>query len=161
MSDSGENQPVYTDENRRAVLMVMRIIWLALVVGQIGFGAVVIFMIRQAGPSQQSHLTGQMFAIACGVFIGAVGLGYFLRNQSYKKHWHEHAVAPPGYFQGNLILLALLESSSFLTLVLVMLHGEVFPLILPAVASLAVQCANYPSPLPMQPHAPELGDPSP
>lgn len=151
----------YTDENRRATLMVLRVVWLALLVGQLGFGAVVIFMAMRAEPTDQAHLGGQMLAIAGGVLIGAIGLGYFVRNQSYKKHWQEHAVTPPGFFQGNLILLAALEGSSFLTLVFVMLSGEVFPLVLPAVASLAVQCANFPTGEPMQPSLPDYIDSSP
>jgi hypothetical protein len=84
-----------------------------------------------------------------------------VRNQSYKKHWREHAVAPPGFFQGNLILFAALEGSSFLTIVFVMLSGQVFPMILPAVASLAVQCANFPSGQPMEPALPDISKPAP
>lgn len=155
------DQPIYTDANRRATLMILRVIWLALIVGQVSFGAVVILMMMNAGATGQTHLRGQMLAIASGVFIGAVGLGYFVRNQSYKKHWQEHAVTPPGFFQGNLILLAALEGSSFLTIVFVMLSGQVFPMILPAVASLAVQCANFPSGQPMERAMPDFSKPTP
>lgn len=146
----------YTDSNRRATLMILRVIWMVLVVGQISFGAVAILMTMNAETTGQTHLRGQMLAIATGVFIGAVGLGYFVRNQSYKKHWQEHAVTPPGFFQGNLLLFAALEGASFLTIVFVMLSGQVFPMILPAVASLAVQCANFPSGLPMEPALPDF-----
>ena len=152
--------PIYTDANRRATLMILRVIWLVLIVGQVSFGAVAILMMN-AEPTGQAHLRGQMLAIASGVFIGAVGLGYFVRNQSYKKHWQEHAVTPPGFFQGNLILLAALEGSSFMTIVFVMLSGQVFPMILPAVASLAVQCANFPSGQPMEPAIPDFPKPTP
>lgn len=155
------SSPIYTDVNRRATLMIMRVIWLAFIVGQVGFGAVAILMMMNAEPTGQAHLRGQMLAIASGIFIGAVGLGYFARNQSYKKHWQEHAVTPPGFFQGNLILLAALEGSSFMTVVFVMLSGQVFPMILPAVASLAVQCANFPSGQPMEPALPDISKPTP
>lgn len=151
----------YTDAERRSTLMIIRIIWLAFILGQVSFGAVVIFMALNASTTNQSHLRGQMLAIACGVFIGAVGLGYFVRNQSYKKHWQGHAVTPPGFFQGNLILLAALEGSSFLTIVFVMLSGQAFPMILPAVASLAVQCANFPSGQPMRPAVPDYAKTTP
>jgi len=142
-------EPMPTDDNRQGTLLIVRIIWLALLVGQIGFGAVVYYQVRVGQAGDQVQLSGQMLAIASGILIGAIGLGYYARNQSYKKHWRGSVVTPAGFFQGNLILLALLEVSSFVTLVFVMVTGQVFPMILPAVASLAVQCVNYPSGLPM------------
>lgn len=144
------DQPTYTDADRRSTLMILRVIWVVLVVGQVCFGAVVIFSVLNPHTAGQTQLRGQMMAIATGVLIGAVGLGYFIRNQSYKKHWQGHAVTPAGFFQGNLILLAALEGSSFVTLVFVMTSGQVFPMVLPAVASLAVQCANFPTGAPME-----------
>ncbi len=146
---------IHTDANRRGTLIVVRIIWLALLVGQLGFGGVVYFQVKAGQAGDQAQLSGQMLTIASGILIGAIGLGYFARNQSYKKHWHGNCVSPPGFFQGNLILLALLELSSFVTLVFVMVTGQLFPLILPAVASLAVQCVNFPSGLPMQDTPPD------
>jgi hypothetical protein len=140
----------YTDANRRITLIVMRIIWSALIVGQVGFGAVVLYQVKIGQAGDQSQLVGQMLAIAIAVLIAAVGIGYFSRNQSYKKHWQGNAVTPPGFFQGNLILFAALEGASFITLIFVMTTGQVFPMILPAVASLGIQFANFPSGLPMQ-----------
>jgi FtsH-binding integral membrane protein len=150
--------PSYTDANRRATLMVVRIVWSALVLGQLGFGVVVYLTLQSGSMSQQyqPHLAPQMLAIAIAVLVGAMGLGYFVRNQAYKKHWCEHAVGPPGFFMGNLILLALLEGASFVTFVFVLMTGQLLPMILPAVASLAVQAVNFPSGLPMQSSPPDF-----
>ncbi len=155
------DQPTYTDAERRSTLVVTRIIWLALIVGQVSFGSIVLYRAYTGQLDNQSQLEGQMLTIAVGVLIGAVGLGYFARNQSYKKHWHGNAVAPPGYFQGNLILLAALEGSSFTTLVFMMVSGQMFPMVLPAIASLAIQCANFPSAIPMQDTPPDFSTGSP
>ena len=149
-------QPIYTDADRRSTLMILRVIWLVLIVGQVSFGAVVVFTMLNPGSVGESQLRGQMLAIASAVLVGAVGLGYYIRNQSYKKHWQEHAVTPAGFFQGNLILLAALEASSFLTLVFVMISGQVIPMILPAVVSLAVQCVNFPTGAPMEATMPDF-----
>ncbi len=150
------DQPTYTDADRRSTLLILRVIWGVLIMGQVSFGAVVIFSMLNPEAAGETQLRGQMLAIAVGVLIGAVGLGYFVRNQSYKKHWQGHAVTPAGFFQGNLILLAALEGSSFLTLVFVMISGQVFPMVLPAVASLAVQCANFPTGAPMESTMPDM-----
>lgn len=149
-------EPTYTDANRRGTLLIVRIVWLALLVGQLGFGAVVLQQVMAGQSGGQTQLRGQMLAIATGVLIGAVGIGYFARNQSYKKHWRGDAVTPPGFFQGNLILLAVLELASFVTLIFVMVTGQVFPMILPAVASLAIQCANFPGSGPMESTPPDF-----
>lgn len=150
------DEPIHTDANRHGTLIVVRIIWFALIVGQLGFGVIVYLQARSGQAGDQSQLQGQMLAIATAILIGAIGLGYFARNQSYKKHWQANAVTPPGFFQGNLILFAALEFASFVTLVFVLLTGQLFPMILPAVASLAVQCVNYPSGLPMQSTPPDF-----
>ncbi len=160
-------QPTYTDTDRRSTLLIVRVIWIALVLTQLGFGSVVVATVLSAGGDAsgggaatsgggQSQLSGQMLAIGVGVLIGAVGMGYFIRNQSYKKHWQGHAVTPPGYFQGNLVLLALLEMASFVVLVFVLISGKLFPVVLPAVASLAVQCVNFPVGTPMDEALPEM-----
>jgi len=147
----------YTDTNRRLTLMVVRIIWGVLMLGQLGFGAVVWSLIQSGSirDQYQPQLRSQMFAISVAVLIGCVGVGYFTRNQSYKKHWQAHAVTPPGFFQGNLILLVCLEGASFSSLCSIMMTGQVFPMILPAVVSLALQFVNFPSGSPMQPMLPD------
>ena len=150
------SDPTFTATDRRNTLLIVRVIWIMLVLGQVGFGAVVVLTVMSASGSGQGHLKSQMLAIGAGVLIGAVGLGYFARNQAYKKHWQGHAVTPAGYFQGNLILLALLEMASFLSLVFVMISGELFPVVLPALGSLVVQCVNFPSGAPMQEALPDM-----
>ena len=150
------NEQTYTDADRRGTLLMVRIIWFGLVMGQVAFGFVAVLRVLNMEAGQQNQLQIQMLAIAIGVLIGAVGIGYFARNQAYKRHWQGHAVTPAGFFMGNLILLALLETASFVSLVMVMLGGQVFPMVLPAVASLAIQCANFPSGMPMQQSPPDF-----
>ncbi len=155
--------PTFTDANRRATLLIVRIIWFALVLGQVGFGVVAYLSTRSPGAEagQQPQLGSQMFVISLGVLIGAIGLGYFARNQSYKKFWQGHAVTPPGFFMGNLILFSALEGASFLSLVFAMTTGQFFPLALPAAVSLAVQVVNFPSALPMQSTPPHFAQHTP
>ncbi len=151
-------ETTYTDANRRLTLMIVRVIWSVLMLGQLGFG-VVVWLVIHSGSMQdqyQTQLRTQMFAIAVAVLIGCVGVGHYTRNQSYKKHWQAHAVTPPGFFQGNLILLVALEGAAFVSLGFIMLTGQVFPMILPAVISIAIQIANFPSGAPMQTSPPDF-----
>jgi len=145
--------------SRHRTLWVLRVIWAMLIFGQLGFGTVALVSANQAGGDGQTQLRFQMFAIALGLLIGAVGLGYFVRNQFYKRFWREHAIAPQGYFLGNLLLFVLLEVVSMLSFVFVLISASIFPVVLPAAASLAVQCVNFPTGLPMASASPDLGAP--
>ncbi len=142
--------------SRHRTLWVLRIVWFALIAGQLGFGFVAYLAAQQAHSAAQTQLSSQMLVIAFGVLIGAVGMGYFLRNQIYKRCWQTHAVTPQGFFMGNLLLFALLDGVSLLTFAFVMMSGQLFPMILPAAVSLAVQFANFPSGLPMESTPPDF-----
>jgi hypothetical protein len=142
--------------SRRRTLWVLRIFWFALIAGQLAFGFVAYIASQQEHADAQTQLRLQMFLIAVGTLIGAVGLGYFLRNQIYKRCWQTHCVTPQGFFMGNLLLFALLDAVSLLTFVFVMMSGQLFPMILPAIASLAVQIANFPNGLPMDSTLPDF-----
>ncbi len=148
--------PTQHTANPQRTLWVLRIVWFALIAGQLGFGFVAYMAAQQGQTDAQTQLSFQMLVIAVGMLIGAVGMGYFIRNQVYKRCWQTHAVTPQGFFMGNLLLFALLDGVSLLTFVFVMMSGQLFPMILPAVASLAVQCANFPSGTPMESTPPDF-----
>jgi hypothetical protein len=83
--------------------------------------------------------------------IAAVPLGYFLRMQSYKRHWQGDVIAPQGYLVGNLLLWALCEGCSLVTIAFCLLVGSLWPAIAPSLVALSVQVLNYPDGRPMFP----------
>lgn len=136
----------------KSVLFTTRVIWFALLCGQVMFMFFALFMIADAGKEVAEESSDLLlFYIACGMLVTLLPAGLFIRNQVYKSHWREHRVAAPGYFIGNLILLAMMEGVSFLGLVGVMLGGKMVPFILPSVVAMLVQVVNFPTGRPMEP----------
>ncbi len=131
-------------------LLTTRILWAALLAGQLVFLAVIAVMMSQGSLKPvEPQLTMTLFAVALGAIILAIPLGYFLRGQIYKKHWRENIVEPRGYVTGNLVLLALCEGPAMLALVACLLSASFWPALLPALLAMGIQILNFPHGQPM------------
>lgn len=137
-------------------LLMTRIVWAALLVGQVAFGAVVAALLTGGTIEGDPSLYPLLFYVCVALLVGAVVLGYFARNQVYKAHWREHAVLPRGYMAGNLALLALMEMTSFAALVAVLVTERLLPTLLVAVISVLVQLINFPDGRAMRPTPPDF-----
>lgn len=135
-------------------LLQTRLIWLILILGQIAFGVVVLFLNGQRNTPANADLYPVLLYVSIGVFVSSVMMGYFLRNQIYKANWQEHAITPKGYFTGNLLLMAMLEGAAILPMATILITGNVLPTGAVALAALAVQAVNFPTGGPMQPSQP-------
>ncbi len=130
---------------------ITRLIWIAMLMGQVSLMFVV--LASQESTSQTAIPLANiwnLFIASWVTLVICVGGGLFARNQMYKRHWVDKAVTPVGYFQGNLILLALCEVASLFGWVVVMMH-ETFgwPVWVPVLA-MAVQILNFPNGRAMQ-----------
>jgi hypothetical protein len=144
-----------------ASLRVIRVIWLALLMGQIGFMFAIVVVWHGSTGFQASPEQGRLiFLITVGMLLVSVPLGYFIRSQTYKRNWQGTQITPQGYFVGNLILLAMCESVSLTGLVATLLSGRLWPTILPSVAAMAVQVVNFPNGRAMRPAYPDFNTPS-
>ena len=90
----------------------------------------------------------------------ATPVGYFIRNQTYKRHWQAGAVTPRGYVTGNLRLYACVDVASVLALLAASVDGSVRLAGLPLFLAAAVIVLNYPTGAPMHPQPPRLGKPA-
>jgi F0F1-type ATP synthase membrane subunit c/vacuolar-type H+-ATPase subunit K len=138
----------------RQALLIARIIWAMLLLGQLVFAVVVLGLALSRTEERATELGALLLWVALGMLVLAVVAGYFIRNQTYKAHWREHSVAPQGYVTGNIILLAMLEATAFFSLIAVLATGVIFPMILPGAAALVVQLINFPTGKAMQPTEP-------
>ena len=85
-------------------------------------------------------------------------MGYFLRNQTYKRYWRGDAVTGEGYFLGHVWLFGALELPAVLSAVAVIGGGDTWPAIGPLAASAAVMAVNFPHGRPMRAEGPRLGE---
>jgi F0F1-type ATP synthase membrane subunit c/vacuolar-type H+-ATPase subunit K len=141
----------------KQTLLVTRIVWGALLAGQLMFLGVIVAMGRvQAVSAPLVDPQRMLFLVSAAFTVVAIGMGYFVRMQTYKAGWQGDAIRPASYFTGNLLLLALLEGASLLALVVTMLHGALWPTIAPAVVAMMMQVVNFPNGRAMEPASPRL-----
>jgi hypothetical protein len=142
--------PPSIDETR--ALLTIRVIWAALILGQVVFAAVIAVINSGDQPVGDDAELGQvLFYASAGLLALAVPTAYFIRGQIYKANWRGNAITPAGYISGNLLFLAMLEGASLLSLVAVLLGGAFWPNALPAALAVVVQLVNFPDGKPMRP----------
>lgn len=139
---------------RRRALVQIRLLWVALVIGQVFFAGFAAWAVG-TGRSGAAADAGRVLLIAavCGGAV-AVLSGYFVRGQVYKLHWRQQAVAPHGYLVGNLILLAMMEAVSILAITGGLVGGCISTAFGVAFGPLFVQLINFPDGRAMLPTAP-------
>ena len=146
-----EDQPG-SESNPRGMLITTRILWAALLAGQIGFMFVILVIWSQKAdsPAQNSEDVAQIIGyIAIAMLVLLTPIGYFIRNQVYKANWEGDVVTPLGYMRGNIILLAMLEGTAFLGLIGTLVQGSFGLPLVPAVVAMAIQVINFPHGRPM------------
>ncbi len=145
--------PPDVETERKQVLRNARVMWAALLFGEFAFGAIVAALTSGAfgdAPAADPDLASIMTGAGLLMLVTVVPIAYFIRGQIYKRHWRDHAVAPRGYFAGNLLLWAACEGVAFFGLVGVLVTGSWWPL-LAAVVAMAAQIVNHPHGRPMLP----------
>ena len=142
-------KPAVTPEQS---LRTVRIIWAALLMGQVVFLVIVMWLIRQPAerPPVDPNVRRTLLIICAAWLATAVPIGYFIRLKAYEKgRGPDGAVAPGSYATGNIILLALCEGVSLFAIVGILLSRQVMPFIYPTVLAIAVQALNFPTGAPL------------
>jgi len=131
-----------------------RVLWFGLVGAQVIVAGVVVYLISAGRAPAQGELYPALLFVSLGALVLLTPVAYFVRNQVYKANWRENAVTPRGYVTANVMLLAILESISFIALMAALVVGALVPTALIALVSLGVQAINFPNGTPMTPRTP-------
>src|SRR5689334_5630730 len=123
-----------------ARLRVLRIIWAALLMGQLMFLAVAMTVGRSSQPVDQTML----FYIAAGMLVMATPVAYLLRAQMYANGRQlDGSISGAAYAGGNILLWAMFEGVGMFSIVGVMLNGGRGPHLYVTAAALAMQVVNF------------------
>ena len=141
-------------------LKTLRIIWGALIWGQIVIGGVMWFI--GSDDSTESAATESSWPIltvaSLALLAICVPMAYFLRNQVYKSHWQSEAVTPAGYLKANMLFAMLLDAPAVLSAISTLFAGEAFPHLVPLITAVAIMLINFPHGRPMQSTSVRLGE---
>jgi hypothetical protein len=132
-------------------LLSARVVWCALLGGQLAFVLVILGIWRSVDIHMQAepHVRHLVRYAGVAALLVCVPLGYYFRMQTYKRYWRGSVIAPQGYFTGNLVLFALLETAGTISLAAALVSGSFWPAGVPAGIALAVHLANFPNGKPM------------
>ncbi|HTL28495.1 MAG TPA: hypothetical protein VL282_04720 [Tepidisphaeraceae bacterium] len=128
-------------------LLVLRVIWAALLIGELTFMIIVLKLGRNmnALPDPQS-----LTIINGAMLVTLIPAGIVVRRAVYAKGTIDGAVSPQAYTTGNIIFHVLCEGVAFFGLVITMLSGQTGLAFAIALAAMAVQILNFPTGGPMQ-----------
>ena len=135
----------------RKALMTVRIIWVAMLMGQLTFAAIAVGIVTSAAgeaPGDAASVS-MLFIISCAMIVTAIPVGLFVRGQVFKRHWQGDIVTPRGYAGGNIIAFASCEGPVFFSLIVCLIARSFWPYAIPAAAGLVVFLLLWPSGKPM------------
>ena len=135
-------------------LLQMRLIWGALLAGQLIFMVfVIVYCLNNDSPSLEADRI--LYGAATGVCLVIVLMASYIRMQIYKRHWVENAVTPQGYVSGQVVSLGMIEGANMLSLVIIFLGGKFDVTFSLPIALLAVFLTSFPNGKPMEPAMPD------
>jgi hypothetical protein len=138
------------DREFKTRVMTLRIIWFALLMGQIVFAAVVLFILPPQR-RQSPDMLRLMFWIVLAMLLILVPLGLIVRKIIYRGGMDQSgAVSPQAYATGMIVFLAMCEGVGFFGLVCTMLNGGPGPHLVVAVTAMAIQLVSFPTGSPMR-----------
>lgn len=149
--------PMQTPKSPKETLKAMRVLWAALLGGQVIFAGVVAFTSVSSGPLMTDlGFIQTLFYISLGLLVAGAFVGHVGRMQCYKRHWENSVVKPEGYAAGNLIFWACCEGTSLFSLMVALLAGSFFPYAAAAAVAMSLMISTWPNGNPMKPAEPEL-----
>ena len=126
----------------RRALATMRIIWGAIILGQLVFLAVLILVIM---PKQQPHPAQPVLVwMNLILLVTAVPMTFGLRQLAFRKTQVEGRIPAAVYSRANLIFWAGCESVSFFGMVVAMLNDTLWPTIVVVIIAMVLQVLTFP-----------------
>jgi len=138
------NQP---EVARKGRLASARIIWGALLMGEIMFLAVIMLVLwPNARPEQRlsDDILRYYLYAGLGMLVGVIAMGYILRS-IIAKAGPDGLIDGGRYVTGNIILWALSEGAAMFGLVGMMLDQKPWPFLAIVIVAMANQAINFPT----------------
>jgi len=130
--------------NPTQALLKSRIIWGALLLGEVIFLGVILFMRGQEGfRTGPNEMTWLLVYIAFGLAIIMIPIGSLMRRIILRRPAGQPA-QPQAYLTATIVFNALCEATALFGLVATLLHHDLFPAIIPTAIAMYVQLRNWP-----------------
>jgi len=137
-----ESDPSGGSNLQKRVLINMRIIWLALLIGQLMFLLILVLLIL---PNQ--HVVHPQPILATVAFIltaAVIPAAFVARMMIFRRTRADGRMAPATYFTGSIIFWGGCESVTFFGLIVAMINGNLWPTIIVVAIALALFALTIP-----------------
>jgi hypothetical protein len=124
-------------------LLVTRIIWAALLMGQVIF-LVIVLTIGPGFAEPDPELMQILLYVLFAMLVTMVPIAYVVRGVIYNKGRRD-GVQPQAYATGNILFLAMCEGVGFAGLTFALLNRGGGPHLIVALIAMAVQVINFPT----------------
>jgi len=138
------SQTNLSDLTPRRALMTMRIIWLALIMGQLVFLAVIILVILPNNRSRAVTPQPLLFWVNAGMLATFVPAAFVVRSIIFRQKETQGGIPVGAYATGNIIFWAACEGVSMFGLVVAVLNGSLWPTIAIVAIALGLQALTFP-----------------
>lgn len=127
-------------------LMSIRIIWLALLLGQLAFMAVV-FLVILPNPNIRQNLHPQpaLSWIPFVMLVTVVPVAFFMRRMIHRRTATAAGIRPGAYSTGNIVFWAVCEGCAFFGLIAIMLNASIWPVVIAVALALFLQAITFPT----------------
>jgi hypothetical protein len=149
--------PETNDSEQQTRLTVLRIIWFALLMGQLMFFGVIVFVFWNqppaGAPPRDERFLQTLFYIGVAMLVTTLPVGWMLRANVFRlgrQRAGTSGVPAPAYVTGNILFWAMCEGASFFGLVGAMLNGGPWPHLVVSIIAMAAQALTFPTGAPMR-----------
>jgi hypothetical protein len=132
------------NQDPRKTLITLRIIWAALLLGQLTYLGVSMF-IAGTMPQRDASMAQILWYVTIGSLIVILPAAYLLRLTIYSKGRKGDAITPQAYATGNILFWAMCEGIAMLAITTSMLNRHQGAYLMVAMIAFAVQVVNYPT----------------
>jgi hypothetical protein len=131
-------------------LLVLRIIWFALILGQVMFLMVTLFV--GPGMNRESDTAPEfLFYMAIGMAVLVIPVGFLMRGMIYARGRQEDGtVAPGAYATGNIIFFATCEAVGMFAITGALINGGRGPHLIVAAVAIAILVLAFPTGKPLR-----------
>jgi hypothetical protein len=128
----------------KQAILVARIIWAALIMGELAFTAVTAIVISQ--PAPQPVQFQPILPFVAFIMLLTIPIGFIIRLFIFARARAANGVLPRGVYQkGNVLFWAACEAPSFFGLVTVLVNRTFWPTII--VTAIAIACQTLTMPM--------------
>ncbi len=145
-----EQQPSPSQQpSPAAQLRVLRIIWAALLMGEVMF--LIVATTVAASREPQREMTQLLFYLALGMLVVLAPVAYVIRLSTYARgRQPDGTIAGGAYATGNILFWAMFEGVGMFAIVGALLNGGRGPHLYVVAVALAIQVVNFPTGRPMR-----------